>query len=365
MENQPKHVMDQEQQGDSFCGHKKCHLTSEDIKRCRETLQDIIIAPFDFSKAKGVGYNLSLSEMVYSITRNRLVPICREAQNSFFYLRPNETVLALSYEYIKAENDIAGSFHSRVRITAQGIGSISTTLDPGWKGMLLFSLNNPTRKKIKVLLSTRVDGTVVPSPVITLIAWRTSPQKGEGVPEEHLTLHLDNPPMRSDIWSELTAKPLRLFRNRHYQRFCRLVEAFSSFDKEPSPAVSWAARLSHLLTKLRIAILAQESEREICAALIQIKDDKELPDEVIKCSKKLTAVLEEGADLEKCNLLKVCKKKEYLDLIDLVDREIQYQLLCDQVSQIHKKISQYVQTSWYKNKLANLWHQLLKNLGMI
>ena len=47
------------------------HLTVQEIERCREQLSDLIIAPFDPAHAKGVGYNLSSSEMIYSITRSR------------------------------------------------------------------------------------------------------------------------------------------------------------------------------------------------------------------------------------------------------------------------------------------------------
>lgn len=128
----------------------RAHLVAKDIEECRNSLEGLIIAPYDPAKARGIGYNLSLSEMIYSITRKRLVPICREDQETFFYLHPNETVLALSHEHLIVDDSIAGSFHSRVRMAAQGIGSISTTLDPGWKGMLMFSINNPTKNKIKV-----------------------------------------------------------------------------------------------------------------------------------------------------------------------------------------------------------------------
>ena len=41
--------------------HPGCNLTSNDIKECRRELKDILIAPFDESKCKGVGYNLSPS----------------------------------------------------------------------------------------------------------------------------------------------------------------------------------------------------------------------------------------------------------------------------------------------------------------
>lgn len=342
-------------------GH--AHLTASDICAYREKLEDIIIAPFDHAKAKGVGYNFSLSEMVYSITRQRLVPICREAQETFFYMRPHETILALSYEYLKVSDRIAGSFHSRVRITAQGVGSISTTLDPGWKGMLLFSLNNPTKKKIKIVLSTRVDGAVKPNAIITLVTWRTtSPDSkfsGQTVSDEPLTLHLDNPPMRIDIWSELASKPFRVFRNRDYQRFCHLVESLSPFESTPSSAVNWSSPLKVLLEWVKTAILAQRDEVALRSSLIGIQEFREVPPAMEKRLKTLTVCLKQD------NILEVCSTAEYLDALDLAMREIEYQLLCDQVAQIHEQISRQVPRAWYKNIFANLWHLIWENIAVL
>lgn len=337
-------------------GH--AHLTSIDIKQCRRELTDIVIAPFDETKAKGVGYNFSLSELIYSVTRKRLVPIGRDTNETYFYLRPHETILALSHEYLKADSSIAGSFHSRVRRSAQGVGNISTTLDPGWKGMLLFSLNNPTNRKIKVVLSTRTDGTNKPLGAVTLITWRTANDALKPDDDVSFALRLDNPPMRIDIWSELAAKPLRLFRNREYQRFTQLIEALASFNASPSSAVSWAAELKPLLTALRIAIEATGSEADIRATLLRIQDFTELPPSVQSCLKPLV----EKAAQE--NLLTACKTAEYRSAIDLADREIQYQLLCDQIAQIHQLISARVPTYWRKSFWANVWHHFRKNLGV-
>lgn len=58
-------------------------------------------------------------------------------------------------------------------MAAQGIGSILTTLDPGWKGMLMFSINNPTKNKIKVILSKNSDGRVSTNAMITLVVCKT------------------------------------------------------------------------------------------------------------------------------------------------------------------------------------------------
>ena len=339
----------------------RAHLVAKDIEECRNRLEGLIIAPYDPAKAKGIGYNLSLSEMIYSITRKRLVPICCEDQETFFYLHPNETVLALSYEHLIVDDSMAGSFHSRVRMAAQGIGGISTTLDPGWKGMLMFSINNPTKNKIKVILSKNSDGRVSTNAVITLVVWKTDnydADKDGNIVKRQLPLQLDNPPMRIDIWTELTVKPVRFFNDRYYQEFRRLVDALSSFEKTPSSEVKWTDDLSGLLTKLRIAIEASKEEVEIRKVLLEIKGYRNIPEVMKQRLKILIEALNEN------NILVHCSNESYLKAIDLCEREIEYQLLCDQVSQVHKIIKQNVPMSWHKTKLANLKHHFIKNISL-
>lgn len=346
---------------EAFQNFEHVHLTAKDFQHCRENLSGIVIAPYDPINAKGVGYNFSLSEMVYSITRNRLVSIHRDIHETFFYLRPQETVLALSYEYLKVDQQTAGSFHSRVRMTAKGVGSISTTLDPGWKGMLLFSLNNPTSKRIKIIISTQVDGVVKRQPVLTLVAWRTTEAISEskaGTHIENLSLHLDNPPMRIDIWSELTAKPLRLFRNREYQKFINLVNKLSPFSPNSSHIAGWCEQLNRLLTELQIAVSVSRNEEEIRSVLTRIKNFGEIPVSLKKHLDNLTAKLKE------LQIRESCASEEYIAVIDLTRREIQYLLLCEQISQIHEMIANQVPVVWHKTFLATLWHVFLNNIGV-
>ena len=343
------------------------HLTAHDFVQCRDELSGIVVAPFDQSKAKGVGYNFSLSEMIYSLKRKRLVPICRDAHETYFYLRPHETVLALSYEYLKVDNYIAGSFHSRVRMNADGIGSTSTTLDPGWKGMLLFTLNNPMHRKIKVVLSPREDGVVQQHSVVTLVAWRTKNpgSKKDGDPDRQLSLHLDNPAMRIDIWSDLTAKPLRLFRNKEYQRFSSLVNSLSPVETKPLQNAGWTEELKKTLTELNVAVETRNDAHAIRAALIRIQNIENLPDTLSTRLNKLTACLEENVDGNPFSLEEHCSKPEYRKLIELSKREIQYLELSEQICQIHALISSQVPTAWRKNTLPYLWHLFKKNLGVI
>lgn len=339
----------------------RAHLVAKDIEECRNSLEGLIIAPYDPAKARGIGYNLSLSEMIYSITRKRLVPICREDQETFFYLHPNETVLALSHEHLIVDDSIAGSFHSRVRMAAQGIGSISTTLDPGWKGMLMFSINNPTKNKIKVILSKNSDGRVSTNAMITLVVWKTDnydTNRGGVKRQLPLQLQLDNPPMRIDIWTELTVKRLRFFHDRYYQEFRRLVDALSSFENTPSLKVKWTDDLSRLLTDLRIVIEASKKEVELRKVLLEIKGYRNIP-EVMK--QRVESLIEV---LNKNNILGYCRSKKYIKAIDLCEREIEYQLLCDQVSQVHKIIKENVPMSWHKTKLANIKHYFVINISL-
>lgn len=338
------------------CGH--AHLTSQDIEECRENLEDLIIAPYDSSHAKGIGYNLALSEMIYSIIRKRLVPICRDSQEVYFWLRPNETVLALSYEYVKVSNNIAGSLHSRVRTTAQGIGNVSTTLDPGWNGMFLFSLNNPTCKKIKVIISSRIEGIMKPNPIITLIPWRTMKRKEKNVGVDFPKLNIDNPPMRVDVWSELTSEPLRLFRNRQYQDFCKLVTVISEYQATPLEGYEWTEELSKLITELEIGIKNQDN-KIITATLINIKN---IPYRCAPIQKLISCLV---LALDQDNKISFCNSLKYISKIELLQREIQYQLLCGQVEKIHSTIRELVPKSWKRNILANIWHFTLRNIGFI
>ena len=59
---------------DDMSLYSRYNLSSHDIKDCRRELKDILIAPFDESKCKGVGYNLSPSELCYSVNRRCPTP---------------------------------------------------------------------------------------------------------------------------------------------------------------------------------------------------------------------------------------------------------------------------------------------------
>lgn len=65
-------------------------------------------------------------------------------------------MLILSNEAIYVSKNIGGTFHSKVSLVTQGLGHVSTTLDPGWEGQILVPMNNPTNKSIKVVIGKKI-----------------------------------------------------------------------------------------------------------------------------------------------------------------------------------------------------------------
>ena len=148
-------------------------LLAEDYRKARKEVSDIVIAPFDENKAKGVGYNLAASMLVYSVNKKRLVKVKENDREVYIEIAPHDTVLTLSHEYLVVDGDIAGTFHSKVRCSAMGLGNVSTTLDPNWRGKLLFSLNNPTKAENQNLLSKKKnDGDRKAVGLITMVLYR-------------------------------------------------------------------------------------------------------------------------------------------------------------------------------------------------
>ena len=109
-----------------------------------------------------------------------------------------------------------GTFHSKVKIVSNGFGHISTTLDPDWKGPLLIALNNPSSRRIKLVISSNGK----PVPFVTLMFYYF-PHSAE---KKH-----DNPANRIDILNDYAANPkiIRRFifswKYRQYQHMLNML----------------------------------------------------------------------------------------------------------------------------------------------
>lgn len=110
------------------------------------------IFPFEKQNLTGIGYNISTTDFAFSINLGILLTVHQKTVENgvmrYVVIPGNDTVLFFSKEYIEVDKTLAGTFHSKVSCVSQGLGHISTTLDPTWKGQLLISVNNPTSNDI-------------------------------------------------------------------------------------------------------------------------------------------------------------------------------------------------------------------------
>lgn len=345
--------------------HSCCNLSSYDIKQCRKELRDILIAPFDEAKCKGVGYNLSPSELCYSVNSRCLLRVHRTAQEVYVMIPAHDTVLTLSHEYLQVGPRIAGCFLSRLRPVTKGLGNISTTLDPCWKGMLLLSINNPSSRAVKLTISQVAQDRFVPVALTTMLIWYI-PQMGDdesGV----LTFHLDNPAMRTDIWTELTAEPYKLLGNKEYQHFQRVIERLSTYTpsaEEPE----WIMLLQKQLDRLYCAIHASpwkgDTVREILLCIYHLECDQ-MPQELLSKLHKLYTTdgrplssfdFFENSMEETLDKLERQNNEQYLEDIYLAYQECNYQRLCFQVKEIHDIIKNECKYIWRWDTVKRIFH---------
>ena len=114
-------------------------LSDVDIKQ--ELGKKILIFPFNEQKIRGGSINLSASSMAWDIKTKKSI---YNSSSKAIIIPKLGTALIQTEEIIHVTNAIAGTFHSKVGIVSQGLGHISTTLDPGWIGNLLIAVHNHT-----------------------------------------------------------------------------------------------------------------------------------------------------------------------------------------------------------------------------
>lgn len=324
-------------------------LTGNDIRDMRNDLdQNLVIAPYQQQHATGCGYNLTATEFVYSITKKCLLPVRRSAQGeTYVCIPPRDTVLVLTREYIKLSENLSGAFYSRVQLVSSGLGHISTTLDPGWSGMLLFSINNPTKKKIKFSINETANGKRTYSGIATMVLNRTC---YSGAVVSQVDPSLDNPAMRLDVLKKLVEEPKRWVFNRSYQNLRALIGELEHFEPAASPKTDQLNKVKELLLDLDKEVNSYLSIQEVSAWLTALKR--------VDCDTfgELRSKLDH---LVKVDLLTANVKDDLLDRIEAAQRECDYQLLCDQVTQLHQLIQERVPHVWKHHTLKNILGFLL------
>lgn len=350
-----------------FAKKRTITLTAAEISVCRQSLDGIIIAPYLEQHAKGIGYNLSPSELVYSQKKGGLLPIHRNDEEKYVVIKPQDTVLILSHEYIKVDKSFFGTFHARVSNVAQGLGNISTTLDPEWKGMLLLAINNPTRKRIKLQLEKKTNGVFQPCGLVTLVV---SCNLDEKTGSEPIPLQLDNPPMRIDIWNSLVDPPYRFGRNASYKNFKELIQELSSFSQKDSAPGTRLKLIQNILDQLRKALLANGSVSAAKSAMLELaramSDIDKVINDVHELQNKYTALQTAVQELlrEHPTLENVYLEESEIPSLTLLDRECTYLILCDEVGQIHEFINAHVEERREGDIFSRLlYRHILPNLG--
>lgn len=190
--------------------------------------------------------------------KNGQAPVfCPEQR--YVYIEPRDTALVLSNEYLKLPANICGNVFSRVSTVSSGLGHISTTIDPLWKGALLIAISNPSSEPVKLMLQDEAAESV---PLATVaLQYLNTPVTSNTVHNTHL-------PARVDILEKYlydvaeTKKRCNLVKNalyrflhiKDYNLTVRLIDRLKKMkDIEPD---EWKAKL-------------EELEKEVCAQKIR------------------------------------------------------------------------------------------------
>lgn len=194
-------------------------LSRDDIKHAILD-GEIQIYPFETRNMTGIGYNLSATNFAFSINQGILLTVYSRTtptgEKHYVIIPPNDTVLFFSKEFIKVNNRIAGTFHSKVGRVCQGLGHISTTLDPTWQGQLIISINNPTSTEIKFDLDEKSGN------IFTLLFYRfRTPVNGNNI-------H-DNNSGRCDLLLERFSEGTNVkYREKHLQLKEYIINEFAN-----------------------------------------------------------------------------------------------------------------------------------------
>lgn len=263
-----------------FVHHKSGQLSKKDIIR-EQDAHTLVIEPRDDAKVKAASFDISPSCLVMSVRSGSFMRIhssisrcekghrnpewhcnaCRKKlrapnhcpEQKYVYIAPRDTALVLSREYIQLPEIMCGSVVSRVSTVSNGLGHISTTIDPLWKGALLIAISNPSSEPKKLMIQDETSA--IPLATVTLQYLNTPVQKK--------SIHTTHLPARVDILEKYlyevseTKNRRTLITNFFYNFFfikdynltVRVIDRLKNMtDIDPQ---KWPAKL-------------QELEKEVC-----------------------------------------------------------------------------------------------------
>lgn len=172
---------------------------------------------------------------------------CPEQQ--YVYIEPRDTALVLSKEYLQIPAYISGNVFSRVSTVSAGLGHISTTIDPLWRGALLIAISNPSSKPIKLMLR---DQTAESIPLATVtLQYLHTPVNPQTIHSTHLPARVDllekylyDVAESKDRWVFIKKAIYRFFHAKDYNLTVRLIDRLKNM-KDITPD-EWAGHLAEL-----------------------------------------------------------------------------------------------------------------------
>ena len=209
-------------------------LSKQDIK------EKEIVFPKDEkydSRYKAASYDLTPTAVAMSVKRGVLETVYKDktreyTESYYIYVRPKDSVLIVTNEFISVPRNVAAQISSRVTNVAAGFGHISTTVDPGWKGALLIALSNPTNKPLRI--NVGIDNR--PNPLATITFNYLCKESDE---------YTDHQSMRTDLLDKVCYKNrpgnhffLKLF-SRSHVKYTNLFYDFLDSRMRQYSVITW------------------------------------------------------------------------------------------------------------------------------
>lgn len=182
-------------------------------------------------------------------------------EQRYVYIEPRDTALVLSKEYLMLPANICGNVFSRVSTVSSGLGHISTTIDPLWKGALLIAISNPSSEPIKLVLQ---DETAESIPLATVtLQYLHTPVDPNTVQNNHLPARVDilekylyDVTETKKRWQHLKNAMYQFWHAKDYNLTVSLIDRLRRMkDIEPD---EWKEKL-------------EEMEKEVCSQKIRGK----------------------------------------------------------------------------------------------
>lgn len=114
----------------------------------KELGKEVLVYPFNAMNIKGASINLSVSTYAWNINTKKKLQISKIEGEEFITIPPLTPVIISTLEAIYVSSRICGTYHSKVSLSAKGLGYISTTLDPKYFGTSLIGVTNNSSSEI-------------------------------------------------------------------------------------------------------------------------------------------------------------------------------------------------------------------------